>query len=82
MKVKIPEVTRSKYSIQVIDAIFSKPMFSSTYFVKAFGTNRMAAKRILTDLTDDRILEVVSEGKGSKPTVYAFRELLRIIDRP
>jgi Fic family protein len=80
MKVKIPEITRSKYSIQVVDSIFSKPMFSSADFVKAFGTNRMAAKRILTDLTESRILDIVSEGKGSKPAVYAFRELLRITE--
>lgn len=80
MKIKIPEVTRSKYSIQVIDTIFSKPMFSSTDFIKAFGANRMAANRILTDLADNKILDVVSEGKGSRPTVYAFRELLKVTE--
>jgi hypothetical protein len=62
------------------DAIFSKPMFSSTYFIKTFGTNRMAANRILTDLADNQILEIVSEGKGSRPTVYAFKELLKVTE--
>ena len=34
MKQKVPEIARSKYSIQAIDAIFSRPIFRPVDFVE------------------------------------------------
>ncbi len=34
MKQRIFEITRSQYSIQVLDAIFDKPIFQTSDFVK------------------------------------------------
>jgi Fic family protein len=81
MKARMPEIISSKYNVYVIDAIFSRPIFKTTQFVPVVGDNRMAAQRILHELTDKGILKIMVEGKGRQPTVYAFRQLLEITEQ-
>lgn len=77
----IPEIIPSKHSIYVIDGIFSKPIFKSTYLVDITGNNKMAARRILRVLVDKEILKVIQEAKGRQPSAYAFSKLLEITER-
>jgi len=79
MRVEIPEILRSPYSTQVIDAIFSKPTFNSSYITEYARSNRMATNRILDKLVAKNILIVITEGKARRPTIYTFKELLDII---
>jgi Fic family protein len=81
MKSIIPEIISTKHSIYVIDGIFSRPIFKSTYFYEITGNNKMAARRILNALTDKEILKVIQEARGRQPSVYAFPRLIDIIDR-
>lgn len=81
MKGVIPEIIPSKHSIYVIDGIFSKPIFKSTYLVDITGNNKMAARRILRVLVDKEILKVIQEAKGRQPSAYAFSKLLEITER-
>jgi Fic family protein len=81
MKITIPEIVSSKYSIQVIDGIFSKPIFKSTDLYGLTGGNKMAAGRILNPLIGKGILNVMQEAKGRQPAVYAFSRLLEITEK-
>jgi len=81
MKGIIPDLVPSKYSIYVIDGIFSKPVFKSIYLIEITGNNEMAARRILQQLVDKEILEVIQESRGRQPAVYAFSKLLEITER-
>lgn len=81
MRIRIPEIIPSKHTAYVTDAIFSKPIFKTPYLVQVVGDNRMAAQRILHELTDKGILNIMVEGKGRQPTTYAFRQLLEITER-
>jgi Fic family protein len=81
MKEVIPEMIPSKHAIHVIDGIFSKPIFKSTYLYEITGNNKMAARRILHQLVDKEILKVMQEAKGRQPSVYAFTKLLEITDK-
>lgn len=78
MKNSVPNITRSPYSIKAIDAIFSRPIFSTPYFVDFLGTNRMTSQRILDGLVKNDIISIIREGRGSRATIYGFPKLLSI----
>ncbi len=78
MKEEIPEIAHSEYSVQVIDTIFMRPVFSTPSFYKSLEINRVTAQRILDELTKNGILQIVSKGKARRPTIYSFPELLEI----
>ena len=81
MKDKVPGIVRSQHATRAIDAIFSKPIFTTTYFVQSIGDNRMTATRILNKLAEQGIIELRREGKGNRPSVYAFSRLLAITEK-
>lgn len=82
MKQKIFEITRSQYSIQVLDAIFDKPIFQTSDFVKRTGIPKQTALPILQKLknTESPILTEIREARGSRSGVLAFSELLNIAE--
>ncbi len=80
MKDKISSITRTQYSIRALDAIFSKPIFSATYFDNRLGQSKMTSNRVLRELTSEGILTIVNESSGRRPTTYAFPQLLVITE--
>jgi len=78
MKQKVPEITRSKYSIRAIDAIFSRPIFRPVDFIEYSEIPKESAKRILRELTNASVLEVLRERQGRRPAVYVFPQLIAI----
>jgi Fic family protein len=78
MKQAVPEITRSKYSIQAIDAIFSRPIFRPADFIGYSNIPKDSAQRILRELKNARVLEVLRERQGRRPAVYVFPQLIAI----
>ncbi len=81
MKLLVPEITRSQYSIQAIDTIFSRPIFSSNNFARESGIPKGSAARILRELTENEILDVLRQGQGRRPNLYVFQKLINIVER-
>jgi Fic family protein len=81
MKQRVPEITHSQHSIQAIDAIFSRPIFNSAYFIKKSEINKMTAQRILREMKESGILVVSRERRGSRSALYEFSELIDITER-
>ena len=79
MKKEIPEITRSSSSIQVLDALFERPVFSTTDFIKRSNIPKPSAMRILSDLREQEVIDVMREGRGSQPAVMQFSKLLGIV---
>ena len=79
MKREVAGITRSQFSIQVLDALFERPVFSTTDFIKRSGIPKASAMRILSELREQKVIEVLREGRGSQPTVMQFSELLAIM---
>ena len=52
MKLQVPEILRSKYSIQAVDAIFPKPIFRSKDFAKTSRIPERTAPRIVQELKE------------------------------
>jgi len=80
MKREITQVTRSQFSIQVLDALFGSPIFSTTAFTRRSGVPKASAVRILNELREREVISILREGKGSRPAVMVFSGLMDIVE--
>jgi len=80
LKRRIDNAARSRHAIRTLDWIFQQPVFSRTSFVKGTGIPVPSAHRILADLQQHSILEKISPASGRRPAIFAFPELLEIVD--
>ena len=81
MKNVIQETTKSQYTSSIIDAIFAKPIFTTSAFAKSTGiTNRKTANSILQKLAEKDVLSIIREASGNRGNLYAFQKLIDIID--
>ena len=80
MKQKIQEITRSQYTISLLDAIFDRPIFEATDFVKRSKINKKTAIALIKQLRKANILAVLREGSGRRTAVLCFPELLNIAE--
>ena len=76
MKGRVADLTRSHYAIRALDWIFSHPIFASTAFVADVGIPAATARRFLTKMVEDELLHVVTEARGRRSGILAFRDLL------
>lgn len=76
-KSRILEMTSSKYAIMLLDAIFSKPVFTQTsiWFEEA---SRPTVLTLLKKLEEAGIIARISDASGRTGAVYTLRELLEI----
>lgn len=81
MKTRVTAITRSQYSIQTIDAIFSSPIINSSDFSIKSGIPDRTAQRIIQKLEHEGILRLIREGKGSRSPIYLFPDLLDITEK-
>lgn len=80
MKRKVPEITRSQYAIQAIDALFASPIFQSADFVRRSRIPKDSAYRILTELKHAGIIQDLREGRGRRAAIMIFTEVLAITE--
>lgn len=80
VKKGITESTRSQYAVHCLDTIFIQPIFSSNYFSKHSGIPKSSATRLLDILVKESILDIAEAGSGRRPTIYAFKKLLTIVN--
>lgn len=80
LKRRIDNATRSRHAIRTLDWIFQRPVFSRTSFVEGTGIPVPSAHRILADLQQHSILENISAASGRRSAIFAFPELLDIVD--
>ncbi len=79
MKIRLVEVTRSKYSIILQDFIFRNPVFRNAGLAEQAGIPVPTAKRILAELRNQGILTEVLAARGRQSSICAFLPLLEII---
>jgi Fic family protein len=80
MKVKIQEITHSQYTVKLLDAIFSRPIFETASLVNRSGINKKTAMSLIKTIRTHNILTILRESSGRKPAVYCFAELLKITE--
>ncbi|MFO7446746.1 MAG: Fic/DOC family N-terminal domain-containing protein [Ignavibacteriaceae bacterium] len=80
LKMEIMNITASKYAIKILDFLFEKPVFSSKNFREALGAKPPVVKRNIDKLLENKIIEIIEKGSGTKPSVYRFSTLLKVAD--
>jgi Fic family protein len=80
MKRTIYEITHSQFSIQVLDAIFHRPIFKTTDFVRETGIHKPTALGLLRQLKEHEVLKPISEGSGRRAAVLCFPALIHIAE--
>ena len=70
---------RSRFGISAIDFIFSEPVFKASDFGMSQGITYNTARRILRLIRDELLVEVVP-ASGRRSAVYAYAELLDIVE--
>jgi len=80
MKLHVPEVLYSQYSISVVDAIFHRPIFKSKDFARISKIPGRIAPRIVKYLEKSGLRSIIREGGGQIPAIYTFTELINITE--
>ncbi len=80
LKSRVIELTRSRYAIYALDWIFEHPIFRSTDFVAQPAIPSSAARRILNALHEGNILKTIIDGRGRRPAILMFPELIDIAE--
>lgn len=81
VKLEIANSTHSQFSIQCLDSLFVQPIFSSRTFEKNSHIPRSSVARLLSTLVENHVLAIAQQGAGRRPTIYAFRRLLNIVNK-
>jgi Fic family protein len=80
MKVRLPDIVPTKFTIQTIDAIFDRPVFKTIDFIERSRIPKQSAMRILKALQDHGTLVPIREGRGSKAAILLFHELISLAE--
>ncbi len=78
---RIRELARTQYGIEILDALFSKPIFRAPDLQKRTGIPKQTLMPILKQLTEAGILTTIKQAKGRSPAVIKFPELLAITEK-
>jgi Fic family protein len=79
VKLEIPALTRSQYSINATDALFAIPIITTASFIKHSSIPKDSAVRILNTLRAHKILRDIRVPRGRRSGLFTFEELLRIV---
>lgn len=80
VKAQVVKVTRSQHAIRAVDFIFQSPIFAGPLFTNHSGIPRPTAGRIIRLLRKEKILLPLVIGRGRRPGIFAFRELINIAE--
>jgi Fic family protein len=84
MKLRIHEITRSQYSIYLLDELFSRPIFKSTdlvsRFSKEYGIHQKTTPALLRQLKEAGILMELQPSSGRRAAVLCFPDLLNLAE--
>ncbi|KAA3612009.1 MAG: Fic family protein [Calditrichaeota bacterium] len=78
---RIREIARTQYNIEITDALFHKPMFSSSDIQTRTKIAKQTLTPILKLLTEAGILTIIKKAKGRSPAVMKFEKLLSITEK-
>jgi len=80
MKEQIREITHSQYSVQILDALFDRPIFKTSDVVQRTKIPKQTLMPQLRHLRDEGLLTVLREASGRRPAILAFPALLNIAE--
>ncbi len=85
MKSRFVDITRSRFAVPVLDAIFEKPVFSTRHIQKSLRQmdrppSAPTLGSLLKKLVRHEVLQVGRTGLGRRAAIYVFGELMDLLD--
>lgn len=80
VKTQVVDITHSQHAIRAVDFLFQQPIFTATHFTRYSDIPKPSAARFLAVLREEGLLQTIREGKGRRPGIYAFRELINVAE--
>ena len=80
-KLQAREITHSPHSLQLIDALFDRPIFTAADIAKRAGVPKPTIHKLIKSLLNEGVLETVREASGRRPAILTFAELLNTLER-
>ena len=84
MKIQVHDITHSQYSVYLLDAIFSKPIFKSSdlvyQFNQEYGIHEKTTPGLLRQLRDANILTILQPASGRRSSVLCFPRLINLAE--
>lgn len=84
MKLAIQAATHSQYTVHVLDAIFSKPIFRSSDLAMQlfleFDIHEKTTPGLLRQMKDAEILRELKAGSGRRPATLCFPRLINLAE--
>jgi len=80
-RVRIRDLTRTQYTVEITDALFHKPIFRASDIQHRTKIPKQTLMPILRQLTNEGILVTLKTAKGRSPAVMKFPELLAITEK-
>lgn len=84
MKLAIHETTHSQYTVHLLDAIFSKPIFRTSELAQRLtdehGIHEKTAPALLRQLRDAGILREIQPGAGRRSATLCFPRLINLAE--
>jgi hypothetical protein len=84
MKVAIQETTHSQYSVHLLDAIFSKPIFRTSDLAQKlaaeYGIHEKTTPGLLRQLKEAGILRELQSGSGRRAATLCFPRLINLAE--
>lgn len=79
MKQEFSSALASKWSVNVLDFVFTNPVFRNSKFTGASGIPTASAARFTRVLLDQGLLRTLEEPSGRRSAVYAFEPLMKLV---
>lgn len=78
-KAEFSELLASKWNLEILDYIFTNPIFRNNKFVESTGIPNATAVSIIRKLVEAEYLVVREESSGRRAALYAFEPMMRIV---
>lgn len=79
MKSVFSDALSSKWSVNVLDFIFTNPVFRNNKFTTHSGIPTASAARFTRILLEKDLIRTLEEASGRRPALYAFEPLMELV---
>ncbi len=79
MKTAFTDILSSKWTMHVLDYLFTYPKFRLPNFTKISGIPNNTSTKFIKRLLETNLLEMEQPSTGRKPALYSFEPLMKIV---
>lgn len=79
MKVRVRDATHSQHAAQLVDRLFTRPIFGTQHISEA-DIPKPTAHLLIRQLLEAGLIVTLKQGAGRRPAIYAFPKLVNLAD--